>query len=208
MKTDAPELPGLWDTIVADDWKAASEASATAGEKMFKLKEMQDLLSTGVPTGRLQDASVGVRGFFDDLGIKDPNLPIQEAIDSLGSSLALAEHQPGMGPMTDADFQIYRSIVPSLKGTELGNALVMKRVMRDTTAKQIYAKVLKEQIMAEGGAKNYDTEAAWTETRKRLDDKLGPLILRTTKAKIDASPDEYIGKVVFVDNQFFRVAPD
>ena len=89
-----------------------------------------------------------------------------------------APHGPGMGPMTDADFKIYLSIVPDLGKTAEGNQLIMLRLEREFEGRQILARILREQLQGAGalGGEAIDEQKAWREVAAELNDKYGPLV--------------------------------
>jgi hypothetical protein len=178
-----------------ETWKKASIAGEKASLNKFRLGEMRNLLSSGVPTGKLSKWSLPLRNILSSFGVSNPNTGIQEAIDSLGSQLALGQHGPGMGPMTDADFRIYESIVPGLSGTERGNVLVMARLEREYRGREIYADALREQIN-KGGPASVNSQKAWRIVAKRLHAELGPLI--PTYAREADVPASMVGRVVLI----------
>ncbi len=206
VKTDAPKLPSVFDKIATDAYTGASEGSALAGQKLFALREMQSLLATGVQTGRMADASLPFKQVLAEYSGGDPNVGVQEAINSAGNKMALNEHGPGMGPLTDTDFQVYRGIAPGLKNTAAGNALTMARIERELIGKQLLHEVIKEQI-SKGGAKGYNSTEAWKEVSRRLDKSHGPLIpvVKDLKAaEADATLD---GRVIMFNGQPYFMEP-
>ena len=190
---------GVLSTIAKTGYEEAAAAAAKASQDLFRLGEWQSLVASGVPTGRVQDFSVGVRGILKDFGVVDNNLPIQEAMNSLGNEMALSKHGPGMGPMTDADFQIYRGIMPGLKGTVEGNSLITRRLEREYKGKQLYAEVIRDQLISSPDGSKYNPASAWREVAKRLNDEMGPLIPTfKTKAEFDRVADQHVGQVVTI----------
>jgi hypothetical protein len=158
--------------------EAADKLANTAGYKLNRLSEMEALLETGVATGRLSEWSLPFKNMLAEFGVVNPDLPIQEAITSLGSQLALAEHGPGMGPMTDADFKIYQTIVPNIRNSPAGNVLIMHRLKRQYRGQQMYASVLYNKIK-ETGAQSISPDMkreAWETVAQRLNKELGPLV--------------------------------
>ena len=172
MSTNAPSVMAEFGL---ETWKGAAEQADLAGQKLYKLGEMDALLKTGVQTGKLESMTLGIRGFFASFGVTDPDMPVWEAMQSLGNELALAKHGVGMGPMTDKDFEIYKRIVPNLTNTRAGNMLISHRIRREYIGQQMYAEILREQIKTVG-AGNIDTRLAWTTVAQKLTEKLGPLI--------------------------------
>ena len=169
-------LAGLGKTAI----KGAYDRAATAGFKLTQLAEMGRLLESGVPTGRLSSWAIPFKNMFAEFGVVNENLPVQEAINSLGSKLALAEHGPGMGPMTDADFKIYQKIVPGLENTRAGNSLIMHVLKRQYRGHQMYASLLYNKLK-ETGAQTISPKMmrnAWAAVARRLNDELGPLFPR------------------------------
>ena len=122
-----------------ENFKTAGTAAAAAGAKLHQLGEMKNLLASGVATGTLADQTLSIRKLLSDFGVVNDDLPIQEAIESLGKELALSKHGPGMGPMTDKDFDIYQAIVPRLGNTAAGNRLIIRRLEREYRGQQMYA---------------------------------------------------------------------
>jgi len=197
---------GVIERMADDTYEDAMGAAARASENLFRLGEWKSLVDTGVPTGKMQDMSIGIRGILRDFGVVDNSLSIQEAINSLGDEMALSKHEPGMGPMTDPDFQIYRGIMPSLKGSVTGNALITRRLEREYRGKQLYFEIIKEQIISDKSGANVNPAKAWAETRKRLDNELGPIIPTfKTRAEFDRVAEQYIGQIVAVEGKGFRV---
>jgi len=162
-----------------DTMKAAYANAETAGGKLQKLSEMNALLETGVTSGPLTAWSLPFRKILGEFGVLDSTgtLTIQQGINSLGSQLALGEHGPGMGPMTDADFKIYEGIVVSLNNTPAGNALVMHRLKRQYMGHQMYAGILYNKLKATGAQTISPAilREAWKTVAQRLDAELGPL---------------------------------
>lgn len=186
------------DAVATDGFKNALKGSADAGQKLFQLSEMTTLLATGVPQGRLESATLGVRNFLGSFGYKDPNMGIQEALQSLGNELALGKHGPGMGPMTDADFKIYQGIMPGLKNSKAGNALILQRVIREQMGRQMLADIYREQLSG-GDASKFNPTKAWREVAKRLDEEIGPLVPIVGSIKEAEANPNYINKVVLID---------
>ena len=190
-------------------WEKASDEAATAASKMFTLNEMASLLRTGVPTGSVQKMALPFRKILADFGVGDKNIAVQEAITSVGDELALGKHGPGMGPMTDPDFRIYQGIMPGMKNTPAGNALIMQRIKREYLGKQMYAKVLREQIQ-EKGFQNVDAGDAWREVARRLDadPDIGPMIPKfKTESDFRKVQSKYAGMVVMIGNNPLYVKP-
>ena len=161
-----------------------------------------------MPTGKVADATLGVRKILSDFGADDANVPIQTAIRSLGRELALSKHGPGMGPMTDADFVIYQSIVPKMGNTVGGNNLLLKRLKREYLGQQMYAQVLQRQLLSSAGAAAYDPAAAWREVAAELDRRVGPLVPKfATQADFQKTGNTYVGQIVSVAGQAFEVKP-
>ena len=192
--------------VAGADYEAARDAASKAGQKLYQLNEMRSLFDSGVPTGTLADQTIGIRKLLFEFGVKDTDLPIQEAISSLGKELALSKHGPGMGPMTDADFLIYQAIVPNLGNTIAGNKLIMKRLEREYRGQQMYAQILQQQLLS--GVKNFDTGKAWRQVSAALDNELGPLIPKfATQADFQKTGNTYVGQIVSVAGQAFEVKP-
>lgn len=193
-------------TVAAENFKTAGAAAAAAGAKLHQLGEMKNLLASGVATGTLADQTLSVRKFLSDFGVVNDDLPIQEAIASLGKELALSKHGRGMGPMTDKDFDIYQAIVPRLGNTAAGNRLIMRRLEREYRGQQMYAKVLQQQLLSAGGVKNFDPGQAWRQVAAALDNELGQLIPTfKTEADFAKTGDKYVGQIVSVAGKGFEV---
>jgi hypothetical protein len=199
--------PSILDDVARDEFKNANEQAAIAGAKLRTLREATTLLSTGVPTGTIQNAALPVRKMLSEFGVENPNIPIQEALNSVGDQMALDQHGPGMGPLTEADFIIYQGIVPGLKNTPAGNALIAHRMEREYLGRQIYQEELKKQLSQPGGSKNYDTAAAWRETAKRLDNTIGPLVPKYENAEAALADKSVVGRVVMVGGKPFYLKP-
>lgn len=186
----------------------AAETASGAGAKLLQLNQMRDLLATNVPTGKIAEQTLAVQKVLSGLGVTNANLPIQEAIASLGKELALAKHGPGMGPMTDKDFEIYQNIVPRLGATKAGNNLIMRRLEREYRGQQMYAAVLRRQILSVGGLQNFDTAKAWRQVASALDNELGQLIPTfATEADFAKTGNKYVGQIVSVAGKGFEVLP-
>ena len=189
---------GGMEAIAAAAIGEAHKKAGIAAQDMFRLDELNTMLASGVPTGRLEESTLGVKNVLASFGVSNPNLSIQEALSSAGNQMALAQHGPGMGPLTEADFQVYKQIVPGLKNTPLGNALIMKRLRRESAGKQLYAEVLQDQYARTG---KYSPGNAWKEVAKRLDQQMGPLIPTVTQEELAANKSVYIGQVIMIDGQ-------
>lgn len=195
-------------TVAGEGFKEAAAQVGPAGQKLFQLNEMENLISSGAPTGKVADATLGVRKILSDFGYDDPSVPIQTAIRSLGRELALSKHGPGMGPMTDADFVIYQSIVPKMGNTVGGNNLLLKRLKREYLGQQMYARGLQRQLLSPAGAAAYDPAAAWREVAAELDRQVGPLVPKfATQADFQKTGNTYVGQIVSVAGQAFEVKP-
>ena len=195
-------------TVAGKGFDAAMEQVGTAGQKLFQLNEMQNLINSGVPTGKVADATHGVRKILSDFGYDDPNVPIQTAIRSLGRELALSKHGPGMGPMTNEDFVIYQSIVPKMGNTVGGNNLLIKRLKREYLGQQLYAKVLQRQLLSPAGAAAYDPAAAWREVAAELDRQVGPLVPKfASQVDFDKVKNQYVGQIVSINGVVGEVRP-
>ena len=181
-------------------WENASKEATTAAQKMFTLTEMEGLLNTGVPTGSVQKLAMPIRRIFAEFGVGKGNIGVQEAISSIGDELALGKHGPGMGPMTDPDFRNYQNMVPGMRNTEAGNALIMQRMKREYLGKQIYEKVLREQILKKGSFQHVDASEAWREVARRLDKTVGPMIPTFKNMnELKKVMKDHKGKVVLVN---------
>lgn len=181
-------------------YTGAQEQATLAAQKQFQLGEMRSLLATGVPTGKVADATMGFKNILSSFGVNNPNLSIQQAINSLGNELALAKHGPGMGPMTDKDFDIYAGIVPGLKNTPAGNALIMQRMEREYRGQIMYAQLIQEQMIdPQIGAQRVNPAAAWRTVAERLNAELGPLI-PTYNAPNDV-PKSMVGRVIMLQGR-------
>ena len=192
--------------VAADNFDKAGTAAAAAGAKLHQLGEMKNLLASGVATGTLADQTLSIKKLLSDFGVVNDDLPIQEAIGSLGKELALAKHGPGMGPMTDKDFDIYQAIVPRLGNTAAGNSLIMRRLEREYRGQQMYAQVLQRQLLSAGGVKNFDPGQAWRQVAVALDNELGQLIPTfKTEADFAQTGDKYVGQIVSVAGKGFEV---
>ena len=199
---------GIVEQVAMEGYKGSQETGAAAAKNLFTLREMKSFLDTGVPTGKLADMSLGARQFFNDLGFKDSSIPLQEAMNSLGNQLALNRHQPGMGPMTDPDFQIYRGIVPGLKNTQAGNALIQRRMEREYIGEQMFAAIIKAQVSSPGGAKAYDATGAWQQVREKLDAELGELIPVVESLQRAEADPAYDGMVVMINGNPHYMDPN
>ena len=146
-----------------------AQAAAVAAQSTVNLVDDFAQLLTKNNTGLVSEATLPVRQFLFSMGIKDGKVPIQEAMTSIRSKLALSQHQKGMGPMTDSDFRIYASIGPSLGATFKGNRLLIHRLRHEAKGKIAYAQKIREQLNRDGMA---DPAAAWKQVRKDI----GPLI--------------------------------
>lgn len=176
----------------------AADGAAAAGRKLANLASMSTFMATGVPTGRVASASLPIREVLSAFGFHDKDIPLQQAMNSIGNSLALDQHGEGKGPMTDKDFGVYRTIVPGMANTREGNALIMRRMQRELIGDQVYYQVVNE--MSRQGLDKIDTVAAWKETARRLDadPRVGPLIPNyATVAEAEADPFA-VGKVVTI----------
>jgi len=200
LVSNVTNAPNAMSQVGVDIYKGASEAATLAAQKQFQLGEMRTLLATGVPTGKVADATMGLKNILSSFGIKNPNLPIQEAITSLGSELALAKHGPGMGPMTDKDFDIYQGIVANNKNTPAGNALILHRMEREYRGKIMYAQLIREQMLdPQIGPQRVDPAAAWRTVAERLNAELGPLV-PTYEAPGDV-PKSMVGRVIMLQGR-------
>ena len=184
-----------------ETWKGAAGDAAVASRKLFTLNEMEGLLNTGVPTGSVQKLAMPIRRIFSEFNVGKGNLGVQEAISSVGDELALGKHGPGMGPMTDPDFRNYQNMVPGMRNTEAGNALIMQRMKREYLGKQIYAEVLREQITKKG-FQNVSASEAWREVARRLDKTVGPMIPTFKNMnELKKVINNYKGRVVLVNGK-------
>lgn len=200
LVSNVTNAPNEMAQVGVDIYKQASEAATLAAQKQFQLGEMRTLLATGVPTGKVADATMGFKNILSSFGINNPNLSIQEAINSLGDELALQKHGPGMGPMTDKDFKIYAGIVPGLKNTPAGNALIMQRMEREYRGQIMYAQLIREQMLdPQIGAQRVNPAAAWRTVAERLNAELGPLI-PTYNAPNDV-PKSMVGRVIMLQGR-------
>lgn len=194
--------------VAATNFEKAGIAAAAAGAKLHQLGEMKNLLASGATTGTLAEQTMSIRKLLSDFGVVNDDLPIQEAIGSLGKELALAKHGPGMGPMTDNDFDIYQAIVPRLGNTAAGNRLIMRRLEREYRGQQMYAQVLQRQLLSAGGVKNFDPGQAWRQVAAALDNELGQLIPTfKTVEDFEKTGDRYVGQIVSVAGKGFEVKP-
>lgn len=202
--TNAPNEMAM---VGVDIYKGAQEVATIASQKQFQLGEMRSLLATGVPTGTVANATMGLKNILSSFGINNPKLPIQEAINSLGNELALAKHGPGMGPMTDKDFEIYKGIVANLKNTPAGNALIMQRMEREYRGQIMYAQIIRAQMLdPQIGPQRVDPAAAWRSVAERLNAEVGPLV--PSYAAASDVPESMVGRVIMLNGQPVLVGSD
>lgn len=207
LVSNVTNAPNEMAQVGVDIYKGASEKATLAAQKQFQLGEMRSLLETGVPTGTVANATMGLKNILSSFGIDNPNLPIQEAINSLGNELALSKHGPGMGPMTDKDFEIYKGIVANLKNTPAGNALIMQRMEREYRGQIMYAQLIREQMLnPQIGPQRVDPAAAWRSVAERLNAEVGPLV-PSYAAESDV-PASMVGRVIMLNGQPVLVGSD
>ena len=90
-------------------------------------KRLQDLITLGelfeqVDTG----ASASVKAALGRYGIKTEGVDVIEAASALISRLVPTAREPGSGPMSDKDLELFKQTFPSLINTPGGNALILK----------------------------------------------------------------------------------
>lgn len=180
---------------------AIARASSSAG-MIPALQQAQALFDAGVPTGRISEMTMPIKQVINAItgSQYDETLTLQETMQSLGNALALRQHRPGMGPMTDADFVRYRAIAPNLANTPAGNRLIIQRLMYEAQGDQLYKREIMRQMQA---GEPIDELAAWSSVQQQL----GPLIPEVNTemsmqdwANTDAARG-YIGKVIMLNGK-------
>jgi len=187
-----------YDKYNIETMQEAQTQAGIAAQNLNAIRDFESMMATGVETGRLAELSMPIRQYLSGFGIEDPNIPIQEAMVAVTNKLALQQHKPGMGPMTDPDFVRYANIGPTLGKTDAGNWLTIRRLEREALGQQYYAEELQKQ-MSEGGRRMINQAEAWRNVRSRLQNELGDFI--PTVSREEAVSGKWRGKVVIVDGE-------
>lgn len=131
------------------------DASATnAMGTLNSLGVMESLLQEGMPTGRLEAATTGLRGLGVSLGLMNEeesrSLSQQQLFQAFGNRLALSQKDGMPGPLSDNDIKFLKEMVPSLANTVEGNRLMIE-VLRRFEQRKIQMADLAEQYVQEKG---------------------------------------------------------
>jgi hypothetical protein len=90
----------------------------------------RNMASYGILSDILQNAPQGGRGAFvsaaANIGIKLEGASDAEAAQAIINQLVPQQRQPGSGPMSDADLELFKRSLPRLVNTPEGNSLILQ----------------------------------------------------------------------------------
>lgn len=102
-----------------------ADQAATIGESQAVIKDLEGLLAN-VDTG----FGARVKQFAGRYGIATEGLNEIQAVNAIISRLVPAQRQPGTGPMSDADLQLFKDSLPSIMNQPGGNKLIIDTINR------------------------------------------------------------------------------
>lgn len=100
-----------------------ADQAATVGESQATLQDLESLLAN-VDTG----FGARVKQFAGRYGIATEGLNEIQAVNAIISRLVPAQRQPGTGPMSDADLQLFKDSLPSIMNQPGGNKLIIDTI--------------------------------------------------------------------------------
>jgi len=134
----------------AESFYTLSKSGQTASQNRQTLNQLETTLQT-VPGG----AEASVKNWLGKLGIETEGLSDIQAADALISKLIPAQREPGSGPMSDKDIDLFKQSLPRLMQSVEGRTKIMAnmRAMNDYLIAEgkIANRVLSRQISAEEG---------------------------------------------------------
>tara|TARA_R110000744_G_scaffold68266_1_gene138907 strand:- start:738 stop:2339 length:1602 start_codon:yes stop_codon:yes gene_type:complete len=101
------------------------DAGFKASRRLRDLDTLSELFGQ-VDTG----ASATVKSFLGSYGIKTEGVDLIEAAEAIISRLVPTAREPGSGPMSDKDLELFQRTFPSLLNTPSGNALILDTLER------------------------------------------------------------------------------
>ena len=104
----------------------AQRVTASIGAGIEGSKRLRDLetlgeLLTQIDTG----ASAAVKSLLGKYGIKTEGVELIEAAEAMINRLVPTAREPGSGPMSDRDLELFKKTFPSMLNTPSGNALIL-----------------------------------------------------------------------------------
>lgn len=131
-----PEARGMSELNV-QQYDAQSAAALEAEQRLGSLSLMESLLAGGMPTGGLQELTMGWRRIGSELGVADAErLGEQQLFKAISNQLALKMKEGMTGPMSDRDIIFLQEQVPRIGNTPEGNKLLIE-VLRRVSQRQI-----------------------------------------------------------------------
>jgi len=184
------------------EWTTAHDNATASSRSLQALSQAEELMNAGMKSGVMQQGTMMPRQIASALFGREVNtdLAMQEAMTSLENKLALSQHRPGMGPMTDPDFERYRAISPNLRNSDVGNRLVIQRMRHELTGDVYYREEVRRQIAA---GEMVDPAKAWEAVQNRLGSMIPNI---STKLSIDEwakTPEaaSLVGKVIVLNGK-------
>jgi len=134
----------------AEMYGGINTAAFRAPSRVRNLERIEQLLQ-GVDGGRLAPTGMELASAANSFGIKlDPKLGNKQAAESLTAEIAINMRQPGTGPMTDKDLEVFFSIVPSLSKTAEGRKQITQ-TMRASAARDLKMGKLARDYVSRNG---------------------------------------------------------
>lgn len=96
------------------------EAGMKARQDEGRIDRLESLLASG-PSGM----GAGIKTILGDYGIQTDGLDTLQAARALINAMVPEQRQPGSGPMSDADLELFKQSLPRLINSPDGNALIV-----------------------------------------------------------------------------------
>lgn len=108
----------------ADIWKQARVAAQSAYEAKAAIQQFRQA-ADGTPQGPVSSYSLPIRSALNELGLKDEDIPNQEALNAASASLVIADAKKLGANPTDRDVMLMERKSPTLAKTPGGNAIIL-----------------------------------------------------------------------------------
>lgn len=146
-----------------DRMKDYRQQNTDAMDLQYNLDQMEmmlnDIYAAGEETGPSEETFVKYESLMNNLGFdKSDMVGKKEFVTSIADKLARQQRQSGEGVMTDADFRIYKNIVPSLGKSKQANYYLIESMRRLAKRKQDVYRMATEYQARNNGVLDYRFE--------------------------------------------------
>lgn len=149
----------------------ARESANVARDQMGRTVVLRGLLREGMTTGRLEEATMALRGYAESLGLANADqLGQQQVFAAISNDMAFDLTKKLKGQISNHELNLLKQTVPNLAFTEEGNELLLEIMRRKAEFDMNYAAEAERYVaergsligltqhMAEWGRENFSIE--------------------------------------------------